>query len=136
MYLLTYIFSSVCQKDDDRSQNRWNTPEYRSSSDKRNELWRKWILVTAPVIKKYLPRLFYYRITSIMKWYYTCITCNWYKHVKMMTPFGLSHVYHYYLSVQYSWEDGVMYDISMNYFHAKWFVILFQDEPTRVMLYL
>lgn len=53
-----------------------------------------------------------------------------------MTPFGLSHVYHYYLSVQYSWEDGVMYDISMNYFLAKWFVILFQDEPTRVMLYL
>lgn len=52
-----------------------------------------------------------------------------------MTPFGLSHVYHIYLSVQYSWEDGVMYDISMKYFHAKWFVFLFQDEPTRVMLY-
>lgn len=53
-----------------------------------------------------------------------------------MTPFGLSHVYHKCLSVQYSWEDGVMYDISMKYFHAKWFVFLFQDEPTRVMLYL
>lgn len=34
-------------------------------------------------------------------------------------PSGLFHVNHYYISVQYSWEDGVMYDISMKYFHAE-----------------
>lgn len=37
--------------------------------------------------------------------------------------FGLFYVYYNYFFVQYLWEDGVMYDISMKYFYVKWFVL-------------